>query len=677
MSSRDKEELVIEIGVEEIPSRYVREISEAFADGLYQLMLSNRLNPDEVKFWYTPRRLIVGSRIGVKQSPQEDTVRGPQVGQAWKNGEPTPALHGFLKRVGIQENALGQQTLGDKQYVVAVVQKPEAKATALLPSLVDQALRRVPLPRSMRWDDSDVRFIRPIRWVVILFADNWVPGEVMGVPAGHVTFGNRTDAPGPIDVSSPADYWLALGRGLVEPDAERRRQIIVSQGQELAESQGGRFETSPQLLDEVVNLVEWPTPFLGEFAPQFLEVPDPILTTAMRVHQRYFPVRSADEKLMPYFVAVRNGRGQALDQVRHGNEKVLRARLSDARYFYERDRRQPLSAHIGELKSVLVHQKLGSYWDKVERVRALYEATASWWPLDSHEKAQFLRSVQLYKCDLLTQVVGEFPELQGEMGGIYAALDGEDEAVVQAIAGQYHPMSAQDPLPMGRVAWLLGLFDRLDTLLAFYRAGISPTGSEDPFGLRRDALGIARIASETPIMGRHTVAELIVKAAQVFDTQGQADDIYQLIKSRLVSLLQDSWPMPLIEATLAVDFFWQHLPMRLAFLAEKLEGAEMLQQAFKRVARIVPPDLQGEPLDEAYEGVQQHLREACDRALDVPEDDLNGWWTFALAIIPVINRFFDEVLVMDPDPAIRRARLALLAHAKAALGRYYAWDRLA
>lgn len=678
MSSQDHQTFLVEAGVEEIPSRYVDQLAAAFSRGLQDNLTAGRLDPRHAQVFYTPRRLVFQADVAVRQADEHELVRGPAVSVAWQDGKPSPALEGFLRRVQVPEDELSRQVSGGKEYVVASVQKSVARAADILPSFVEAALTSLPLPRSMRWSDHDARFIRPVRWLLLLLEDQVLSGEVFSVQAGDVTYGNRTDHPGALRLESVADYWLALNAGMVDADAAHRREDILERGAALAGAAGGRVDFDQELLDEVTNLVEWPTPFLGSFDERFLEIPEPILVTSMRVHQRYFPVRGADGCLLPHFLAVRNGAGEALDLVRRGNEKVLRARLSDARYFFDIDRRTPLDEHRDGLAGVTLHAKLGTYRDKVERVKALFSATETWWRLLPGQRELMERSADLYKCDLLTQVVAEFPELQGDMGGIYASLDGEDPLVVDAIRDQYHPGFPGDRVPPTRIAQLLGLLDRTDTLMAFYNAKIKATGSEDPYGLRRVALGLARLAVETDVLGDHTVPELLNAASQAIKAgPGVADEVYQLVQNRLQSLLETDWPAELVGAALAVDFPWSRLMERLAFLQEHRASSTFddVAAAFKRVSRIGRDH--GETARGAvYTGIEARLHQAASAALATPEHDLRAWWSAVEGMLPLIAQFFEDVLVMDPDPDVRSRRLGLLQDVQWALGRYYTWDQL-
>ncbi|MCY0898755.1 MAG: glycine--tRNA ligase subunit beta [Firmicutes bacterium] len=668
---------LVEVGVEEIPSRYVKAIATSWQTALEAQLREARLWRESGHLFYTPRRLVFETTVAPLQAAEAEVIRGPKVADAWRDGQPTSALLGFARRVQIPVEQLEQEVVAGKEYVVARVAKPQAAAHEVLPELVARSIGAIALPRSMRWGSGDARFIRPVRWLLMLLDDRLLTGEVLGVKAISQTYGNRTDHPAPIVVRSAAAYWSALAEGKVEADAERRRQVIRDQGEHLAMQVGGHMDVDPDLLEEVVNLVEWPTPFVGTFDATYLTLPESLLITTMRVHQRYFPVRTGDGRLAPYFVAVRNGVGEALDQVRRGNEKVLRARLADAQYFYELDCKIPLRAHQAGLANVLLHQELGTYLDKIQRVHALYRETQDDWQLPREARPWVERAIDLYKCDLLTHVVGEFPELQGEMGGIYAALDHEPEAVQWAIRDQYRPAFVGDRLPEGPVGQLLGVLDRLDTLVVFYAHGIKASGSEDPFGLRRAALGLARLAYETSICGQQTVRSLVERMGRLIGASPDViDDVYALILSRLSSLLEAAWPSSLVASVLAVDAPWSQLADRLRFFQAVLGTPEWdaFQEAYRRVVRI----LGGETGPESAGGdspAEVALNQAVEQVLAVPEGDVRAWWRALGGLIPAIHRFFEDVLVMDPDPLVRERRVGLLRKTERALTRYGLWER--
>ncbi len=676
--SGDLQQILAEVGVEEMPSHEVRAIATAFGDLIAEELAALRIDVRNLRSLATPRRLVVMAQASREQAPSRERIRGPLLGNAYRDGVPTPALLGFCRRLGISPSELETMGEGERTYVCAFEDKAVDSLKNLLPGAVERAFGRIPLSRSMRWGSGDFRFIRPVRWCSLWVDDALQPLKIAGVNARAETFGNRTDHPGALRISSIASYEQALSKGFVVLDVERREQVIVSDAQELAESVGGLVTPDPDLLEEVAQLVEWPTVFLGEFDPAFLAVPGAVLVTSMKVHQRYFPVVNEDGALLPYFIGVRNGIGSDMDLVVRGNEKVLRARLSDALYFYEADKRKRLDDYREKLSGVVFHAKLGTYGDKIAQVHRIFEDSRSAWPLTEAQKENFSRAVDLYKADLLTYVVQEFPELQGVMGGIYAAAEGEAPEVSGAIGEQYHPGSQGDRIPQGAVAQLLVLLDRLDTVMRGIDQGLKPTGSEDPFGMRRSALAIGRILKETDLW-THSAFTLFAAVGGILGVKESAvQESYDLVAARLgrYQEAEGSIPAQDSQAVLGAGGPWREFDSRLDVLRMAREDPrwDMVAQAYKRVDRVLGSTaVQGElpnspcPLP-VEEGVRCAVA-AADQAGTPAE------WLVALAALSgAINALFEEVLVNDPDPNIRSARLQLLAHARASYHRYFAMN---
>jgi len=676
----ERRRFVAEIGVEEIPSQYLDPLTEAWREALQSAFQEARLAVEGLRVQSTPRRFVAEGWASARQWPFQERVKGPSVAHAYRDGQPTPALLGFCRRVGLPPESLAREGVGEKAYLVAVIDQPQASLEATLPEVVSQAFAGIPLPRSMRWDASDYRFVRPVRWALLLVDGQLLDVTVLGVSSGGVTYGNRTDAPEALPVSSVDAYFQAIDQGRVMLSATDRQHRIRETGDLLATETGGQVLWDEDLLSEVTHLVEWPTPFIGHFDSAFLAVPDVILMTSMRTHQRYFPLVDASGRLLPAFLAVRNGIGEDLALVRRGNEKVLRARLADAEYFYRTDRQKPLEAYAPGLAQMIFHQELGTYQDKVDRVRRLFQGLAAVFRGQGVAETEFERAVRLYKCDLLTHVVQEFPELQGVMGGLYAELDGESPAVAAAIRDQYRPQSADDQLPTGALGQVLGLLDRLDTLLMAFRHNIRPTGSEDPFGLRRAALAVARLALETDVLAEWPLDEVIRQAGEILAVPPEvAHDVYRLVVLRVETYLDTRYPTVWMRAVLSrPGVVWSDLRTTLAWLAELTADPafETVAAAYKRMRRVGEAGdpamtLRAEALDlERQLDDQFRLIEAVDGK------DRDLWWARVKASVPLIQTFFDEILVMDPDPGIRQNRLALLARGQRAYGRYFAWEEL-
>ncbi|SMC02477.1 glycyl-tRNA synthetase beta chain [Sulfobacillus thermosulfidooxidans DSM 9293] len=672
--SPDMRQVLVEVGVEEIPSQYLRDLVTNFGNLIVEELEAQRIVVRNVKALATPRRLVVMAQARKEQDPLRERIRGPLLASAYKDNMPTPALLGFCRRVGVSPGEVETMTEGDKVYVCVDIDQPIRPLEDLLAPAVEKAFSRIPLPRSMRWGSDDYRFIRPVRWCSLWIDDTFVPVTIAGVIGEPKTYGNRTDHPGALAIHSIASYEQALARGLVMLDADRRKQVIENEANDLADSVRGHIDRDEDLLEEVTELVEWPTPFLGHFDEAFLEVPAPIVVTSMRVHQRYFPVWSEQGTLLPYFVGVRNGIGNDLDSVRHGNEKVLRARLSDALYFYRADLHHPLSEHRPQLDRVIFHAKLGTYGDKIQRVHALFEATRDRWPLNNTQQEHFKTVIELYKADLLTQVVQEFPELQGIMGEIYARHEGLADDVATAIGEQYHPGFQGDHIPQSPMGQILVLLDRLDTVLEGAAHGLKPTGSEDPFGLRRAALAIGRILAESAIW-QYPAYELFALAGQVLAVDKTAvDESYDLVMARLEHYLDEVHHIPeqRAHAILSVSLPWYTYQARLDFLTKIIHDPnwETVALAFKRIDRVIKDAHVPEMMPEWELPIEQTVWEATQNVLN-HGGSMDEWWIAIQALSNAVDALFNAVLINDPDPAVRMRRASLLAYAREAYNRFF------
>lgn len=667
---------LVEVGVEEIPSRYLPGLIRDWTARLEQALTAARLaSGEELRGEATPRRLVVAGMVLERQAPREERIRGPRVDQAWRGSEPTPALKGFLRRAGVPVEELAEEGDGERRYVVARRHAPREAAGAILPYVVSEAFSSLDLPRSMRWGAGEVRFIRPVRWVTLWLGDEVLSVELAGVQSGQATYGNRTDHPEAKVLQGSRTYFEELPALKVMLSMTERKAVIAREGARLAAAEGGMVDLDPDLLDEVSCLVEWPTPFIGGFDAKFLQVPGPVLATAMKVHQRYFPVLDADGDLLPRFIGVRNGVGTGLDAVRHGNERVLRARLEDAAYFYQEDLKVPLAARRDRLQGVVFHARLGTYADKVRRMEDLFRKNGPAFGLDEAESETVTRAIRLAKCDLLTHVVEEFPELEGVMGGIYARADGESEALAAAIEEQYLPRRQGDALPGTAAGRVLGLIDRVDTLVQAYAAGIEPTGSEDPFGLRRAALGAVRIWVEGDLAPDLSARALLATALPASDDGSVrvVESVLTLMLSRLKSSWEGDARLPWIDAVFASDD-------RLGRLRERLDRISELArdpawpayvEATVRIFRVLKDPVPARIREDYPTSAETDLAGAAMALQAAP--DVSSWWREPVPwAARAVARLFDEVLVMDPDPAVREARLSLLAAVREGLVRF--WD---
>jgi len=675
-------DFLVELGTEELPPKALPALAAAFRDGLVARLAEARLGHGEVESFATPRRLAVKvRRLQLRQADQDVVLRGPPASVARVNGAWTKAAEKFAAAAGVTTDALVEQAEGKGVYVYAHKSEQGAAAAELLPKLVAGTLAALPVPRRMRWGAAEAEFVRPVHWLVMLLGPEVVPCELYGVAAGRVSRGHRFMAQQLVELDGPEDYPERLEReGRVVASFELRRERIRAQAETAASEHGGRLVLDPALLDEVTALVEWPVPVSGEFDAAFLELPEEVLIATLQDHQRYFPVRAPDGRLAARFITISNLDSPNPGAIRRGNERVVRPRLADAAFFWQQDRRSPLKARTALLDSVVFQKKLGSIGEKSRRVAALAKRIAS---LVGGDPAAAERAALLAKCDLVTAMVGEFPELQGIMGRYYALADGEAAEIGTAIEEQYLPRFAGDRLPAGATGQVLALADKLDTIAGIFVIGQRPTGNKDPFGIRRAALGVVRILieCELDLDLPALVAEAV--AAQPVNGDGtMADDIVAFLHERLRGYYLDGAgpllaPHDAFEAVLArqpkslVDFH-QRLTAVLEFL--RLDAATALAAANKRIGNILRQADVGEPgsVDATLlrEPAEQALHEQVARlAREVAPLVAQRQYRAALeqlaSLRAVVDRFFDEVLVMDSDDAVRANRLALLGRLRA------------
>ncbi|MDR5683085.1 MAG: glycine--tRNA ligase subunit beta [Armatimonadota bacterium] len=668
-------DLLFEIGTEEMPARFVSPASRQLQEAIADLLAAEQLPAASLRTWATPRRLaVLAAGIPARQAETEREVRGPAARAAYgEDGKPTRAAEGFARSVGVAVEMLERRRGEGGEYVFARVRIPGRPAAEVLADRLPAVVTRLAFPKTMRWGALDLRFGRPIRWIAVLLDDEVVPFEVAGVYSGRSTRGHRTLSPGPHVLERADAYEATLERHFVIGDADRRAERIRRQAVSLAAQVGGQAEVTASLLEEVTFLVEYPTAFLGRFDPSHLSLPPEILVTVMRHHQRYFPVRGSDGGLLAYFVAVRDGDEFAIDTVREGNEWVLGARLTDARFFYDEDRRQRLEDRLGRLAEVVFHRDLGSMLQKTERVVALAGWLADRVGLDTESRRHLLRAAHLCKADLGTHVVAEFPELQGIVGGIYARLDGEPEPVARAIAEHYRPRGADDKLPQDLLAALLGLADRADTLAGLLSAGHAPSGSADPHGLRRAASGLLDILERWRL--RLSIYELLRRALSGYpEGERSAAAVEDFVRDRLVGWLRErGYPHDTVEAVLADGVAGNDDPVEVASRAAALErfrtspAFPRAYEAFDRSSRILGPESPrpGGPL-RAEHPAERALRETIQTVAPAVQALVaEGRHDEALAELArfcqPVAALFDAVLINDPDPEVRAARHALLA----------------
>jgi len=671
-------DFLVEIGTEELPPKSLLTLATAFADGITKGLAEAGLPHKAVERFATPRRLAVRvRRLAERQPDRAIERRGPPVKAAFDaQGAPTQAALAFAKSCGVEVAALERLETPKGVWLVHRGTEAGSSTIDLLPGIVQASLDALPIARRMRWGAGEAQFVRPVHWVLMLFGRDVVPCSILDVPAGNLSYGHRFMAPKPLRIASPAAYAGTLHkRGRVLADIHERRESIRQGVTAAAARLGGNAVMSEDLLDEVTALVEWPVPLAGRFDERFLELPAEVPIATMQDHQRYFPVRDAQGALMPWFVTVANLESRDPAQIVAGNERVVRPRLSDAAFFYTTDRQQRLDARLDGLRRVTFQTQLGSLYDKTERVRALAGSVAGAIGGDTRLAD---RAAELAKCDLITSMVGEFPELQGLMGRYYAQHDGEHGEVCEALREQYLPRFAGDELPATKTGMAVAIADKLDTIAGIYATGQKPTGTRDPFGLRRAALGLLRTSIERRLdLDLQSLIAQALAALPFAAPDNCAREVYDYIIERLRAYYVEGGAgfevtAEMFDAVLAtrpaspLDF-----DARLRALAEflRLPEAQALAAANKRIANILrkATDAVSDRVDpdRLVDPAEQILGEQVEAvARQVEPKFAAREYTAALMSLAVlrnaVDAFFDSVMVMADDPALRANRLALL-----------------
>jgi len=616
--------------------------------------------------------------LAIRQLDRSTERRGPALAGAFdKDGLPTPQARGFARSCGMEVEQLEHLTTDKGAWLVFRSQESGRSAAELLPGIVTQALAELPIPKRMRWGALKVEFVRPVHWAIMLLGEEVIDAEILGQRTGRKTRGHRFHHPSPISISSPRTYVSILEtQGFVLADFSMRRAKIRNQVESAALRLGGEAILDEALLDEVTSIVEWPVPMTGNFESRFLEIPSEALISTMKGKQKYFPVVDANGKLLPHFITLSNIESREPDRVREGNERVIRPRLADAAFFWDQDRRQPLALRVDGLKGMLFQERLGTLYDKTLRISRLASTIAT--QLGSSSK-NAERAAWLAKCDLLTDMVGEFPELQGIVGRYYAQHDGEIEAVAIALEEQYLPRFAGDVLPITLTGQAIALADRLDTLVGIFGIGSPPTGDKDPFGLRRTALGALRILIEGRL--NLDLVALLTQATMIFDqtaphklTQTNiVDQVYDFMMERLrVYFLDQGLQSDEFEAVVArrpnypLDFYvrihavhsFRALPEAVSLVAANKRIKNILRQARETIPATVKDHLLTESAERILATQFRTLEQETSPLWEAR--DYQGALTRLAGLKGAVDTFFDEVMVMADDKAVRENRLALL-----------------
>lgn len=690
-------DFLLEIGTEELPASFVDSAIAQWQEKIKNHLESEYLQPEKINIYGTPRRLaVLIENIAEKQPDREEEIKGPPVSAAYKDGQPTKALEGFTRKQGVSMDEVEVKTTPKGDFIFVNKKFVGKNTTEILQALIPQWITGLEGRRFMRWADGDLRFPRPIRHLVALWDNQILP---LQLPNGNTTIkgdrsstGHRILHPEKITIDTAKDYKTSLEKAFVQVDVNQRCESIKKQIQEIAQKVGGKAEIYPDLLAEVTNLVEYPTAVLGSFEAEFLELPPEVITTVMVTHQRYFPIKDEKGALLPYFITIGNGDPQKSDIIATGNAKVIRARLADAQFFYQADCDEHLETYLPQLENVTFQEDLGTMHDKVNRIIAISQQIAEQLNLDATQKAEIESTASLCKADLVTQMVYEFPELQGVMGEKYALVSGESATVARGIFEHYLPRNADDIMPHTLNGQVVGIGDRLDTIVSIIGLGMIPSGSSDPFALRRSANGIINIAWHGNL--GINLTQLIEQACNDFlaghDQESPLQIVTDFFLQRIQTLLQDELNIDydLVNAVLGEDdqeYKERALNSILdvrnrALFLQEIRNNGTLGNIYETVNRSTKLAQKGSlnttELDastiiktELFESnSEQALYNALEKLLPISQkakanSDYHLLTNALVEIAPTISNFFDgddSVLVMADDENIKQNRLNLL-----------------
>ena len=670
---------LMEIGLEEIPAHVVTPSAAQLVEKTEKFLKEQRMDFDEVQTYSTPRRLTVKvTGLADKQPDIQEEAKGPAKKIAYdKDGNWSKAAQGFARGQGVSVDDIFFKELKGTEYVY-VKKFIEGKAAADVMQGMRDVAMDLKFPTMMRWGTNDFQYVRPIRWIVAMLDDQVIPFKILNIESGNVSQGHRFLGK-PVELKSADDYVEALRAEKVIVDAAERKSMIRGQINDLAQKNNWKIVIDEDLLEEVNNLVEYPTVFAGSFDEKYLSVPDQVLITSMKDHQRFFYVTDQNGKLLPNFVSVRNGNTEYLENVVQGNEKVLTARLEDAKFFYEEDQKQSIADYVERLKKVMFHDKIGTIYEKMARVRLLAAQIGKFVGLNDQELADLDRAAQIYKFDLVTGMVGEFAELQGVMGEIYARLQGENDNVAAAIREEYMPTSAEGELPTTKVGAVLSIADKIDSIQAFFAAGMIPSGSNDPYALRRQALGIVRIA-----LARNWKLSVPMMLKFVENAMNERPDLYknimpgdeqkdmqQFIIDRLAQIMNGDKQLrhDVLDTVVAnPENAFVDIEEAAKILGKHLEDDDFKEtiEALTRVGRMAKkaPSFEDDAVlkAELFENEsEKKLAEAVKKVATAFEQaDLEEKFNQLASLKNPITDYFDSTMIMANDEDVKQNRLLQL-----------------
>lgn len=671
---------LLEVGMEELPASYSKLTIEQFKNAFEKLLNENSYKDFEVNVYTTPRRITtIIDNIIENESIEKEEIKGPSKAICFdQDGNPSKALQGFLKSKGLSLDDIFYKELGGTEYVFASVEHKSLSFTELIEANVESIIRKIVFPKSMKWGGRDLRFARPIRWIVSLYNDKVVKFNLEDIRVSNLTNGHRFLSRKDIEIPDAHDYMKIMEDSFVIVDNSERKARIRLESERLAKSVGGSIQNDEAIIDQVNNLVEYPTPLLGTIKDQYLELPDEVVITPMKDHLRYFPVVDSKNRLMNHFITVRNGDDKYIDIVRKGNEKVLAARLEDAKFFFNEDRKKNLEDYVEDLKTIVFQDKLGTLYDKTIRNMKLSEKICNDLNVGEETLETTKRAAYLSKADLATKLVVEFTELQGVMGKIYAKLSGEPVGVQEAIYEHYLPRFAQDSLPTTTAGVVLAMADKLDTISGLFSIGTKPSGSQDPFGIRRATLGIINIVLEKSLdisidsLVEETLYNYVNVNELKFDYDEVKKSVLDYIETRFIGILQDNnYNINLIKAVMNKnkDLNLLNIKQSLAKLDSIKDSNEFVDAiaAFRRIYQI-SKGKEFEKVDPNQDIMEESEKELFNLYSDLKTKNINLTEIDIVEAIKVlarfkssIDKFLDSTMVLVDNKLIKNNRLSLIS----------------
>lgn len=671
---------LLEVGMEELPASYSKLAIEQFKNAFEKLLNENSYKDFEVNVYTTPRRITtIIDNIIENESIEKEEIKGPSKAICFdQDGNPSKALQGFLKSKGLSLDDIFYKELGGTEYVFASVEHKSLSFTELIEANVESIIRKIVFPKSMKWGGRDLRFARPIRWIVSLYNDKVVKFNFEDIRVSNLTNGHRFLSRKDIEIPDAHDYMKIMVDSFVIVDNSERKARIRLESERLAKSVGGSIQNDEAIIDQVNNLVEYPTPLLGTIKDQYLELPDEVVITPMKDHLRYFPVVDSKNRLMNHFITVRNGDDKYIDIVRKGNEKVLAARLEDAKFFFNEDRKKNLEDYVEDLKTIVFQDKLGTLYDKTIRNMKLSEKICNDLNVGEETLETTKRAAYLSKADLATKLVVEFTELQGVMGKIYAKLSGEPVGVQEAIYEHYLPRFAQDSLPTTTAGVVLAMADKLDTISGLFSIGTKPSGSQDPFGIRRATLGIINIVLEKSLdisidsLVEETLYNYVNVNELKFDYDEVKKSVLDYIETRFIGILQDNnYNINLIKAVMNKnkDLNLLNIKQSLAKLDSIKDSNEFVDAvaAFRRIYQI-SKGKEFEKVDPNQDIMEESEKELFNLYSDLKTKNINLTEIDIVEAIKVlarfkssIDKFLDSTMVLVDNKLIKNNRLSLIS----------------